>query len=214
MSKYGFLFVSVLLFTSACFGAPSISFTWENSFLTGTVNIKTEVPEDIIIYQDVKGGQSHLVIRCNLIEYFSVAAGSGVFVNKLRFLYDEGWWYGFTNDSIAMFYVSFFGELRGQMPVFSDLLYLYAGAKLGNSISPPKVSYYYSDYYFASGLFFEPSIGFLLSVRRFLLDLGVAYHLQKSGLIEDNYGYISEYPFVLKQFALKLGLGVSFGKKR
>ena len=63
-------------------------------------------------------------------------------------------------------------------------------------------------------------LGVSLNKKKFLLDLGLGYHLQTSKFVEYYYydGYyddepeesLDKYPFNISQFIVKLGFGVSF----
>lgn len=216
------IFIALILFSvNFVFAKPEFSLSWENSFLTGKVNIKDELPVEIVdIDKSTIGGQSLLVLRCKILKVISIGIGSGANVSKLNFSYDEDAEFydyledsGFAEeDSLPMFYVPFFGEIILHLPLANNAFSIYGGTKIGNSISPPTVKYYGRKYSFDKGLFLEPTFGFSFNIRRFLLDLGVAYHLQKSGLIEEYYDETNKYKFELKQFVAKLGMGIRFGK--
>jgi len=208
--------VALLLFcVPNLIASPKVSLSLENSFLTGAINVKSELPEEIVdVTKSVKGGQSFLVLRCKFFNIISLGFGSGVSVSKLNFQYEEWGFFSIRaiDDSLPMFYIPFFGELRAYLPILDDLLSIHGGAKIGGSTSPLKVDYYGTDVSFGGGFFLEPSLGVSLNVRRFLLDFGGGYRLQRSALIGTGGDLAGKYPLDLHQFVLKLGLGVRFGK--
>ena len=208
--------VALMLLGASCvIASPKVSLSLENSFLTGGVNVKQELPEEIVDYSKVvKGGQSFLVLRSKFFNIISLGFGSGVSVSKLKFQYEEwNFWYSeIIDDSLPMFYIPFFGEARLHLPLAGDLLSIYGGTKIGGSTSPLSVDYYGTDVSFGGGFFIEPALGVSLNVRRLLLDLGAGYRLQKTALIGKGGDLEGEYPLDLHQFLVKLGVGVRFGK--
>ena len=228
------IILALLLFlTSAVMGKSVFSLSLENSLLTGTMILKSEKPKDYDFYDKIKGGQSLLVLRYQINDCFSVGLGSGTSINKLN---DYDFWievnhYGddsitsknvSVNYSPAMFYIPIFAEVRGAYPLYNDLLYVYISAKTGGStapIEPENVKFIIRKDIFAGGLFVEPMFGVYLNRKKFLLDAGVGYHLQKSK--HTIYRYDSDlnifdkrnYLFDLNQLVVKLGFGFFFGEK-
>jgi len=231
MKNKNLVFVLFLLCATCVFSKPTFSLSWENSFLTGKADFEQiNKLYDWNYEEKMKGGQSLLTFRSQFNKYFSLGIGSGIGINKLNYASTSD----FNNtdllipDSIPVGYVPIFGELRGILPINGDLLSLYLSSKIGGSIlwqefrgwkiidySAPFLEY---DYFFAGGFFFEPEFGVSLKLKRFLLDLGAGYHLQKLKYEVnkyDRYGkleYEKTYPFDIKQFFVKLGLGIQFGK--
>jgi hypothetical protein len=155
-------FAVILLCVAVAQAKPKFSLALENSFLTGTINLKVEKPEGYDFEKNIKGGQSLLIFRYQMNEYLSIGAGSGAHVNKFNAYYE---FWGETYDfSLPMMFIPFFGEVRGTLPIFNDFVYLYGNAKIGGSISPMKLEDSWnggkskSEDYFSGGFFFEPSV--------------------------------------------------------
>jgi len=219
------ILVLILLSATVVSANTGFSLTWENTFLTGKAILNGEEHDFYEFDENVKGGRVLFVFRYNLSENLSLGLGSGVSVSKLNASYE---FWGINYFSTAMFYVPIFGEVRGQFPLYEDLLYVFGAARMGGSLAPLSIRMLFTDYSFDGGFFIEPTIGLSLNRGRFLLDLGIGYSHQKSQFVEnywrlpDDWDWDNDvprvevfeyYPFSLRQFSLNLGFGVFFGKK-
>jgi len=211
----------ILFSASFAWAKTGFSLLWEHSFLTGKAVLDGEEHEDYDFDPNVKGGRVLFVLRYNINEYLSLGLGSGVSVSKLNVSYEFG---SYNDFSTAMFYIPIFGEVRGQFPIYEDLLRMFVSLRMGGSLSPLTMDAIFTDYSFDGGFFFEPMFGISIGNRSVLFDVGMGYSYQKSQLVE-SYNYyecfsgcapieiIERYPFSLRQLSLNLGVNFLFGKK-
>jgi len=224
-NKARIILALVLLLGTTVSAKTGFSLNWEHSFLTGKAILDGEGHEDYDFNPNVKGGRVLFVLRYNINEHLAFGLGSGASVSKLDASYE---FWGYNEFSTAMFYVPIFGEVRGQFPVYEDLLRMFVNFRMGGSLSPLAIKEFSVTYSFDGGLFFEPMIGISLGSRRVLLDMGVGYSHQVSQLVEhywrlpDDWTWSNNlpsiemfdyYPFSLRQLSLNLGVNFLFGKK-
>ncbi len=125
--------VLVLLCAASVWAKPEFSLSWENSFLTGKADFEQiNKLYDWHYNDEMKGWQTHLTLRSKFNKYFSIGIGGGIGLNKLN--------YASTSDidntdlliydSISVGYVPIFGELRGILPIYNDLLSVYVSSKI------------------------------------------------------------------------------------
>jgi hypothetical protein len=213
----------LLLFVFSANAEPRFSLSWENSYLTGSVNLKNSKPDDYDLVEEIKGGQSLFTFRCQINDYFSVGVGSGAHINKLNFSIKI--FLDASDFSVGMLFIPIFTELRTTLPIYDKLLFVYASSKIGGSIAPLKIDnsgeHSIWEDYFENGFFLENMLGVLINKKRFSLDLGLGYHLQTSKFVEYYYYYddywddepkerLDKYPFNLNQFIVKFGMGILF----